>query len=93
MDEICSRDEDWVKGTTACELFCLIEVLHFDDGLVVLIGNELEWPVLQIVLHDRIAVLAADQTLCIEHGVLGVGRHLGLGSFSDESVCVGECDH
>ena len=31
---------------TACELLCLIEVLHLDDGLVILVGNELEWPVL-----------------------------------------------
>ena len=93
MDEICSTDEDGPKRTTACELLCLVEVLHFDDGLIILVGDELEWPMLQIVLHDRIAVLATDQTLCVEYGVLRVGRHLRLGSFSNESVRVGECDH
>ena len=93
MDEICSADERRTKRTTACELLRLVEILHLDDGFVVLVGHEFEWPVLQVVLHDRIAELAADQALRVEYGVLRVGRHLGLGSLSDESVCVCECNY
>ena len=53
-------------------------------GLGLLLEN-LEGEILDIALDSLVGPLSADQTLGVEHGVLGVGSQLILGSISDQS--------
>ena len=50
-----------------------------------LLLEHLEREVLDIALNSLVGPLSADQTLGVEHGVLGVGGQLILGGISDQS--------
>ena len=58
-------------------------ITYLDMGLGLLLNN-LEGEVLNIALDVLIAPLTTDQTLGVEHGVLGVGSQLILGSISNK---------
>mmetsp|Transcript_66483 Transcript_66483/g.105199 ORF Transcript_66483/g.105199 Transcript_66483/m.105199 type:complete len:338 (-) Transcript_66483:1340-2353(-) len=59
---------------------------HDDHGFVALTCDHLEGPELDVGLHNGVGELAADQTLGIEDGILGVARHLVLGCVADEAL-------
>lgn len=48
----------------------------------------LEWPQLDVPLHDGVTPLTANQPLGIEDGVLGVRSQLVLGRIADQSLAV-----
>lgn len=61
-------------------------------GLAVLLDH-LEGHVLAILLDGLVTPFAADETLGIEDGVLGVGGQLVLGGITDQALALlGECD-
>lgn len=64
--------------------------LTLDHGLVPRACLDCEWPVLHVILHHGVAELAADETLGVKHGVLGVHGHLVLGGVANQALCVGE---
>ena len=72
MDEICSSAQTAPSAPTTCVLLCLSHKCDLDNRLVVLVGNELEGPVLQVVLHDLVREVPADQSLGVEDRVLRV---------------------
>ena len=57
---------------------------YLNMGLRLLLEH-LEGEVLDIALNSLVGPLSADQTLGVEHGVLGVGGQLILGGISDQS--------
>ena len=73
------------------EFLGLTTVLNLDGRLVVLRDN-LEGEVLHVSLHFSIGELAADETLRIEDGILGVHRSLVLRGIADQPLAVGERD-
>lgn len=61
-------------------------------GLAVLLDH-LEGHVLAVLLHGLVRPLAANETLGIEDGVLGVGGQLVLGGITDKALAIlGESD-
>lgn len=72
MEEICSTPHDAPAIPTARVLLCLAHECDFDNGLIVLVGDESEGPVLQVVLHDLVREVSPDQALGVEDGVHGV---------------------
>ncbi len=64
--------------------------VDLDGGLAVLL-DELEGEVLGVLLEVGLAPLAADETLGVEDGVLGVLCGLVLGGVTDETLG-SECD-
>ena len=63
--------------------------LDLDDGLATTV-DDLEGEVLHVGLDLSIAELAADQTLGVEDGVVGVHGDLVLGGITDQTLGVGE---
>lgn len=61
--------------------------LHHDVGLAVLV-LETEGEVLGVVLHRRIVPAAANKTLDVEDGVLGVQRKLVLGGVTNQTLAL-----
>ena len=53
-----------------------------------LLLDDLEGEVLHIALHVLVAPVATDQSLGVEHGVLGVGSQLILSSVSNQSKII-----
>eukprot|EP00438_Fugacium_kawagutii_P014860 Skav234834 [mRNA] locus=scaffold69:1172860:1173894:+ [translate_table: standard] len=68
----------------------LLLPLRIDDdhGFVTCSSNDLERPQFDVGLHDGVRELAANQALSIKNCVLGIARHLVLGSITDESLSV-----
>lgn len=61
-------------------------------GLAVLV-HHLEGHVLAVLLHGLVTPFAADQTLGVKDGVLGIGGELILGGIADEALALlGEGD-
>jgi hypothetical protein len=65
--------------------------LDRDHGLVGAV-DKVEGPVLAVLLDVTVLELAADETLGVEDGVLGVLGGLVLGGISDETLVLSECD-
>jgi hypothetical protein len=70
----------------------LTHVLNLNVGLVAVLLDDLEGPVLGVVLDHGVGELAADQTLGVEDGVGGVHGDLVLGSITDQTLRVSETD-
>jgi hypothetical protein len=81
---------DWKEGQSSAPrsrtrthkvtLFALVR--HGDCGFAVLL-LDLERPVLKIALHVLVVHLAANKTLSVEYGVLGVGVVGVFGAVTD----------
>ena len=72
------------------EFLHLTLVLDDDHGLLVIAGLDLERPELDVILNSLVGKLAADESLGIEHSVLGVPGDLRLGGISDETLILSE---
>lgn len=66
-------------------------MLDVDHGLAVLVDN-LERPVLAVLLDIGVLEVAADQTLGVEDSVGGVLGSLVLGGVTNEALVLGEAD-
>jgi hypothetical protein len=66
--------------------------LDLDSGLTTLVDN-LEGEVLHVTLNILVVELAADQTLDVVDGSLGVGCVLVLGCADCQRVCVKDWSH
>ena len=73
------------------EFLVLTTVLYTDVRLRTLVEDG-EGEVLDVGLHLRIRELAANETLGVEDGVVGVHRDLVLGRITDQPLGVGEGD-
>lgn len=80
------------EWNTRIETTNLSLVMNFDLDLFGLIGDDIEWPVLQVGLDCWVVIVSSNQTLCIEDCILWVCGHLGLGGLADETMSVCECD-
>ena len=69
----------------------LAAVLNLNGGLATL-ADDLEGEVLDVGLHLGIIEFAADETLCVEDGVVGVHGDLVLRGVTNETLGVGERD-
>jgi len=74
------------------EFLRLALVLDGDHRLVVGASLDLEGPQLDVVLHDLVGELAANEPLCVEDGVSRVASGLVLGGVADESLLIIEGD-
>jgi len=72
------------------EILALALELDSDVGLVTLLGDDFEWPVLHIILADGVGEASTNEPLCIEHSVLRVEGNLVLCSIADQTLLVGE---
>ncbi len=61
-----------------------------NHGLVCGTVNDLEWPVLDVLLHSLVVKLAANEALGIKDGVAGVDGDLVLGGITNQALCVGK---
>jgi hypothetical protein len=68
----------------AYEFLLLTAVLDLNVGLAAL-GEDLEREVLHVRLDLSVLESTADETLCVEDGVVGVHRDLVLRSVADET--------
>ena len=69
----------------------LTAVLNLNGGLATL-ADDLEGEVLDVGLHLSVIEFATDETLRIEHGVMGVHGNLVLRGITNETLGVGERD-
>mmetsp|Transcript_17606 Transcript_17606/g.48812 ORF Transcript_17606/g.48812 Transcript_17606/m.48812 type:complete len:156 (+) Transcript_17606:273-740(+) len=67
-------------------------VLHLDVGLVAILANHFEWPVLKVLLDSRIVHLPADEALRVKDSIVRVHRGLVLGRVSYQALRLGERD-
>ena len=69
----------------------LTAVLNLNGGLATL-ADDLEGEVLDVGLHLGVIEFTTDETLRIEHGVVGVHGNLVLRGITNETLGVGERD-
>jgi hypothetical protein len=62
--------------------------LRFDPGVTVGVLNDLVRNLFDVLLHLSVAILAANETLCGEKGVLWVYDSLTLGSNTDQALAI-----
>merc|ERR1719498_900687 len=90
LSDLLHLDEDHGGDFLSLELLLLPLELDDDHGLVAGAGLNLEGPQLNVLLHNLVLELAADQPLGVEDGVSGVSSGLVLGSVTNEALFLGE---
>ncbi|KAI3485069.1 hypothetical protein L1887_51742 [Cichorium endivia] len=91
LGSLAHLEENHGRNLLGGEGLLLALVLDADLGLTTDAGD-LEGPVLHVGLDLGVVELAADETLGVEDGVVGVHGDLVLGSIADETLRVGEGD-
>mmetsp|Transcript_8958 Transcript_8958/g.21584 ORF Transcript_8958/g.21584 Transcript_8958/m.21584 type:complete len:253 (-) Transcript_8958:12-770(-) len=92
LSHLAHLDEDHGRDLLGREDLGLALVLDLDVRLVALLLDDLEGPVLDIGLHNRVAKAAANEALGVEDSVGRVHRGLVLGRVADHALGVGEGD-
>lgn len=92
FDVLLHLSEDHRADLLGCELFCLTLVFDDNHRLIVVSTLNLEWPLLDVFLDDRVRPEAADEPLGIKHCVLWVSIGLALCSVSSQDIFIIEGD-
>ena len=67
------------------------KIFTFNVGLVSVLANDLERPMLDILLNSGVIKLATNKTLGVEDSVVRIHGRLILRSITDQSLGLSEC--
>jgi len=60
--------------------FIVIAPVYYDDTCII---DDLEWPILHVILHYRVVKTSTNETFGVVDGICGIHRHDTLCSFTN----------